>query len=315
MKVNNVTSIYNSKVLKKGLEFAADNGALFAAGTTLALSLAVRPLSILATPNTDKENKKIACAKSIASSLTGYLIMLGFSKPVSGAIKNINKAPEVFLKQNTINTLKDGAESLSKSKAYSLATQLFKLGLGMIVAAPKAILTSLALPFFIPKKKEEKTNSAQQGKAPSFTGLSNGIAKALNSKGLQDFALKHKDSNFPMHIIALTDTITTATFIEQTRRNQKIEENRKPPLMYNAAISTLLSIVSGYVIDKLLDKPTEKFIAKFKEVNKNSPKLDKYVEGIKIAKPILILGGIYYMIIPVISTFLADRMDKHGKRS
>ena len=48
----------------------------------------------------------------------------------------------------------------------------------------------------------------------------------------------------------------------------------------------------------------------FKEVNKNLPELEKYVQGIQIAKPALILGGIYYIIIPVISTFFADRTGK-----
>ena len=314
MNVNRVTNnLYNSKLLQKGLEFAADNGALFAAGTSLALSMAIRPLSILATPKADKENKKTACAKSIASSLTGYAIMLGFSKPVSKAIKKISKTPQEYLTQKTIENLKDGAETLTQSKPYIMATQLFKLGLGMIIAAPKAILTSAVLPLFMPKK-EEKTD-IKPSKNPSFTGLSKNISKALNSDSLQTFAKKHKDSNFPMHIMALTDTITTATFIEQTKRNKKIEEKKKPMLIHNAAISTALSIVSGYTVDKLLDKPTEKFIEKLKEANKNSPKLDKYVEGVKIAKPILILGGIYYIIIPIISTFLADRMEKNERRS
>lgn len=314
MNVNKVTNnLYNSKLLQKGLEFAADNGALFAAGTSLALSMAVRPLSILATPKADKENKKTACAKSIASSLTGYFIMLGFSRPVSKAIKQINKKPQEFLSPKTIENLKDGAKELTQSKTYILATQLFKLGLGMVIAAPKAILTSTVLPMFMPKKEKGNDNKLNQN--PSFTGLSKGISKILNSDSLQEFAKKHKDSNFPMHIMALTDTITTATFIEQTKRSKKIEENKKPMLIYNSAISTGLSIVSGYTIDKLLDKPTEKFIEKLKEANKNSPKLDKYVEGVKIAKPILILGGIYYIIIPIISTFIADRMEKNEKRS
>ena len=268
MNVNKVTSnLYNSKLLKKGLEFAADNGALFAAGTSLALSVAVRPLSILATPKADKENKKTACAKSIASSLVGYGIMLGFSRPISKAIKRINKAPQEFLTPKTIENLKDNAKDLTQSKPYILATQLFKLGLGMIIAAPKAILTSLALPLFMPKKDQKQT--LQPSKNPSFTGLAKNIGKIINTNGLQEFAIKNKDSNFPMHIMALTDTITTATFIEQTKHNKKIDEKKKPMLIYNAAISTALSIVSGYTIDKLLDKPTEKFIEKFKEANKN----------------------------------------------
>ncbi len=314
MNVNKITNnLYNSKLLKKGLEFAADNGALFAAGTTLVLSLAVRPISILATPKADKENKKTACAKSIASSLVGYGIMLGFSRPVSKAIKQISKNPQEFLNQKTIENLKDSSKKLTQSKPYILATQLFKLGLGVVIAAPKAILTSLALPIFMPKKEQKQVQ--RPSKNPSFTGLAKNIGKIIDKEGLQKFAIKNKDSNFPMHIMALTDTITTATFIEQTKRNKKIDDKKKPMLIYNAAISTALSIVSGYTIDKLLDKPTKKFVEKFKEANKTSPKLDKYIEGIKIAKPILILGGIYYTAIPVISTLIADRMEKNEKRS
>ena len=55
-------------------------------------------------------------------------------------------------------------------------------------------------------------------------------------------------------------------------------------------------------------KTTEKFIKKFKDANKNDPNLAKQIEGIKIAKPILIAGVVYYILIPIISTFLADRI-------
>ena len=48
----------------------------------------------------------------------------------------------------------------------------------------------------------------------------------------------------------------------------------------------------------------------FKKANKNLPDLEKYLDGIKIAKPAIILGGIYYIIIPLISTFIADRTVK-----
>ena len=43
------------------------------------------------------------------------------------------------------------------------------------------------------------------------------------------------------------------------------------------------------------------------------PNVEKQVEGIKIAKPILLVGGIYYMVIPFISTFLADRAEHSEK--
>ena len=84
-----VQAIYNSKILKKGLEFAADNGSLFVATASLALSTVARPIAIMATPKTDKENKKYACAKSLASSAVGYLLMFVASSPVARAVKNI----------------------------------------------------------------------------------------------------------------------------------------------------------------------------------------------------------------------------------
>lgn len=108
----------------------------------------------------------------------------------------------------------------------------------------------------------------------------------------------------------MTDVILTGAFIEQTKRNKKIEENRKKTLIYNSAISTGLCITGGYALSKVLEKPTEKFVENFTKANKNSPKLDKYLEGIRVAKPVMILGGIYYLIIPLISTFLADRVGK-----
>ena len=70
MKVNSGTnisfkSIYTNKVLKKGLEIAADNGVLFGASAAVAFS-AVRPLSIWLAPKTDRENRIIAISKSIS---------------------------------------------------------------------------------------------------------------------------------------------------------------------------------------------------------------------------------------------------------
>ena len=136
------------------------------------------------------------------------------------------------------------------------------------------------------------------------------IGKLLNKKSVLDFSEKYKDTNFPMHIIAGTDLLATAAFIHQTKKSKKIKEERKPALMYNAGISTILSIVCGYITDKLLDKPTEKFINNFKKANAGKPNLDKQIQGIKIAKPILILGTIYYIFIPFVSTFLAEKAEK-----
>ena len=81
-------SFWGSKFAKKGLEFASNNGALFAATTTLALSTGVRTASILATPKTKKDNKKIACAKSITSGILEFMLTLAISLPIASAFKN-----------------------------------------------------------------------------------------------------------------------------------------------------------------------------------------------------------------------------------
>ena len=325
MKVNFSNKIYTSKVLKRGLEFAADKGALFAAGTSLVLSTVARPIAIYATPKTDKENKKLACSKSIASSLVGFGVVLSATHPVSKGIEEINKSPDKYLKPKTIKTLKEAGKPLNTSKGYQFATQLFKLGIGTVAAIPKAVITCALIPpimglIFSQKKQSNVKNEApmQQAVAPkglsftsrNYTKLAKGMGRVIDSKPVQNITSKYKDSNYPMHITALTDVAATGTFIVQTKRNKKIEEERKTVLNKNAAISTGISLAAGYGLDKLLNKPTEKFIENFKKVNASSPKLDKYVEGIKIAKPALILGGIYYCAIPVVSTFLAERVGK-----
>ena len=305
----------NNKAIKKGLEFAAENGTLFAATTTLALSTA-RPLVILATPKTDKKNKQVASAKSLTSTLTGYLIALMASLPLSKAIKRIDKNPEKYLNPETISTLKEKGEELTKSKAYSMATQLFKLGLGFVIAAPKAILTALGTPYLLKLfNTQENIKEAEkiQKEGLTFKGkssVSSGIGKILDKKKLQNFVKKYKDSNFPMHIIAATDTLATGVFIQQTSKNKKLEKKDKAPLIYNSLISTALSISSTYIIDHLTKGKTDKFIERYKQLNKKDPNLSKQIEGIKIAKPILIAGLVYYIAIPLISTFLADRVNK-----
>ena len=297
-----VQSIYTNRIFKKGLEFASNKSAIFVGSVSLALSTIARPIAILSTPNTNKENKKYACIKSFASTAVGYGLMLGASLPVSNALKEIDKNKTKYLKPQTL-------KRLSTPKKYAFATQLFNLGLGFLIAIPKSILTCALIPPFMAKIFPKKEN---QQKNISFTGnVSKGIGNLMDTNAVQKLTEKFHNTNFEQHIMCLTDVVATGAFITQTAKNKKIEQDRKKALMYNAGISTGLCIAGSYIIDKALKKPTEKFIENFRKANKNSPKLEKYVEGIRVAKPALILGGIYYIIIPVISTFLADRFDKN----
>ncbi len=307
-----VQPIYNSKILKKGLELAADNSLLFGAAASFALSVIARPAAIMAAPATDIENKKYACAKSLASGAVNLMLVFLLSTPADAAIKKIDKKPSKYLKPKTIKTLKAGEESLAKSGKYRFVSQLFKLGLGFLIAAPKSILTGNLIPpvmdKFFPKKNDKNI---------SFTGmynngiehLSKGIGKLIDTPFVQKMAEKFQQTRFEQHMISLTDVAATVAFIHHTAKNKKIEESRKKALMYNTGISTGLCIGAGYALSRLLDKPVQKFVKKFSEVNKNSPELDKYLNGVKVVKPTLIFGGIYYVAIPLISTFLADRFD------
>lgn len=309
-----VQSIYNSKILKKGLKFAAENGALFAASASLVFSTA-RPLIILATPKTDKENKQYASTKAISSTVIGYIMMLCASLPVAKAIKNIDKNPQEFLKKSTIKTLSAGEKSLDASKKYSFATQLFKLGLGFIVAAPKSVLTCALIPPIM-SKLFKKNDNIQKDKKVTFTGLyQNGVGKLskffgkiIDTKTVQNLAERFHNTRFEQHLISLTDIFATGTFIGQTANSKKIKEDRKKALIYNSAISTGLSVAGMYTIDSLTQKSTEKFVEKFKQANKNSKNLNTYLEGIRVAKPVMILGAMYYIVIPLVSTFFADRL-------
>lgn len=311
---NNISykGFYNNKLIKKCLIFAADNGALFSAATILTLSTTVRPLSILITPKTDKENKKIACAKSLTSSLVGYGLMLMFSKPLTRSIKKIDNNPTKYLTKDVVSKYQDDKKKILDSKKYQLATEFLKLGLGFILATPKAILTILTLPFV--NKKIFSNNTTDTGlkqNSIAFKGNENftkHFAKFLSKDSVYKLAKKYENSNFPLHITAASDVLTTSTFIVSANKNKKIKNERKKSLIYNTAISTTLSLIATYGIEKLTKKSTENFIEKFKKANKNDPNLSKYIEGIKIAKPILLLGIIYYTIIPVISTFWADRV-------
>ena len=301
--------IYTNKLVKKSFELASSNGALFGASATVAFS-ALRPLSIMCTPKTDKENKKIAAAKSITSSIINFILMLGISVPLASSIKKIDGNPSKYLTNDTISVLKDKEKILTDSKGYIFGTQIFKLGIASLVAVPKALMTASGMPYIVDamSKKNKRDDITFKGKLTDCTA--NKIGNVLNNKNMKKFIKRFKDSNFPMHINAITDSIATLVFISQAQKSSKIEAERKKALIYNSGISTGLSIAGGYTIDKLLDKPTEKFIDRYKIKNAGDKNLAKQVQGIKIAKPFLILGTIYYIFIPLISTFAADRAEK-----
>ena len=310
MNVKAIEKFYTNPILKKGFKFAQTNSALYMAATTLAFSTVVRPASIALTPDTDKEDKKISIAKSIGSAATGFLFMLLFSLPLAKGVGKIDADPEKYLNINTFQKLKGEAPDIHDSKAYQLATQLFKLGLGFALAYPKAIIQNKIIPKIANHKDKNKEENSDK---PSFKGLEKPISDIINKPAVFNFADKLKNTNFTVGMICLSDILSTLAFIGITNKNKDLDNHQKKMLNTNSALSTLLCILSGVAIDKLLDKPTDNFINNFKKYNPNLKDFSKYSQGAKIVKTSLVFGLIYYCAIPLISTYFSSRLSKETK--
>ena len=313
-------SIYTSKAAKKTFKFAEENGALFVATTSLAMSMLVRPLVVLATPNTDKESKRYAAAKSIASSIIGFGMMFVATKPLAKAIQKIDKNPEKYLSKKTIEKLKEKNHDLKNSKPYIFASQLLKLGVGFALALPKVALTcALISPIFGFLWGEAKTHP-KKGKNIPFKGHNLGnltaekipqkIGKFFSFDFVHKTAEKFKNSNYEMGIICATDVLASWGFVHLNKKNKNISEKQKRVLNRNVIYGTTMSILGAITLDKALESKTEKFIDKFKKANPTLKNPEKYAEGIKITKKVFLLGGLYYGLIPLAATFLADKAEK-----
>lgn len=316
--------ILKNKYVLKGLEKISDHGTTFSAGVSLAMSLTVRPLAILSTPDTEKENKQYAAANSICSGLIKFALIESIALPIEYAVKNIDNNPWKFLKPSTISNLSNGVE-LTSSKSYKLITQIMKLSTGFFTAIPKSMLTIAFIPIvmdkiFLKQKEKPKTQnelSTNNSREINFTGkfsdpISRGISKIINNEKVQSLARKFqtKDKDIAKHITASTDLLLTGAFAYQTSKSDKIKENRKKALIYNNFIATGITLGGGYTIDRIIKTKTDKFVDKFKALHIQDPKINKYVEGIHILRPALIFAAIYYGILPMFSTYTAEKVDK-----
>lgn len=321
----NFTGIYNNKTILKGLEKISEHGTSFSAGTAFVLSSTLRPLAILSTPDTEKENKQYACANSICSGAVKFAIVETVALPVEKAVKNIDENPQKFLNTQTIKNFNSTKGKLSGSKSYKLASQIIKLSTGFFTAIPKSMITIALIPILMDKLFDVTANRTEQNSPLSkkksklipFTGqldtkIAQGLGKIFDNLNFQNFVKKHKnkDSDIAKHMSAATDILLTSSFAFQTSRSNKIKENRKKALIYNNIISTVITLAGGYGLDKIAKNKSAKFIEKFSQINKHDPKLHKYIEGINIVRPALIFAGIYYLILPIISTYIAEKTDK-----
>ncbi len=327
---NNVAfkGLMTNKVVLKGLEKVSDHGATFSAGLCTIMPLTIRPLAIMSTPNVEKENKLYACANSICSGLAKFGIIAAISLPIEYAVKKIDENPQKFLDENVIKKWTKKNSNIIDSKGYKVASQMIKLGSGFITAIPKSMITIALIPLIMGKlfnhkfsQKALNPEEENQSTKPTFTGgigenLSKGIGKLLNkilkNQTFETFITKNQNAekDIAKHMSASTDILLSGTFTYQTINSKKIKEDRKKTLIYNNVISTAITILGGYGIDRLVKNKTDKFVQDFSKLHKNDPKLQKYVQGINIVRPALIFAGIYYIILPMFSTYMAEKIDK-----
>lgn len=328
--------ILTNKKLLRGLERISEHGVSFTNTASLLMTVGLRPLAIHFTPDTEKENKQYAMSNSIGSGIIKFALVESVALPLETLIKHIDKNPDKFLKPETIKNLKGDAKELLNSRSYRLFTQTIKLGAGVLTAIPKSILTVALIPIIMDKIFSNKKETPIQTQAKSkvspnrfdllkdknifFTGaitdkMTKGIGKIIDNKKLQNWMIRNEkyDNDIAKHITAGTDILLTATTCQQTVQSKKIKENRKKALIYNNIISTGATLGGGYLVDKLIKSKTQNFVEKFKVLNINDPKVMKYIEGINILRPTIIFAGIYYGILPIFSTYLSEKIDKHIK--
>ena len=312
----NFTGALNNKFLLKGLEKISEHGMSVGAGTSLVMSLAVRPLAIHATPDVEKENKQYAIANSVCSGIIKFGMVEALALPIENAVKKIDKNPRKYLK----NTPK----KFVNSRSYELGTQIMKLGTGLVTAIPKSMLTIALIPVLMDKifntrpnddKKKETSPKPPANKDLSFKGkspIAAGIGKVLDNKSVRKLLKKYEnqDKDIAKHLSAGTDILLTSSFAWQTSKSDKIKENRKKALIYNNVIATGITLAGGYGVDSLVKEKSAKFVERFAKANKGDPKLHKYIEGINIVRPALIFAAIYYGILPIFSTYMAEKIDK-----
>ncbi len=320
MQINKITnSILKSQTFLKCLEKVSEHGTSFSAGASLLFSSTIRPLSIYITPDTEKENKQYAMSNSICSGLVKFGMVEAVALPIENAIKKIDKNPEKYLNSNTLKKL--------PQRSYKLITQTIKLSTGLITAIPKSMITIALIPIIMdkifsvknepPKPPQINVSFESFQKSLNFTGgiynsLSHKISKIINNPKIQNLAMKYetKDKDISKHITAGTDILLTGVAVNQTNKSKDIKNNRKKALIYNNIISTAITLIGGYGFDHLIKGKTDKFLDKFKKLNVNDTKINKYIEGLNIIRPALIFAFIYYGILPIFSTYMGEKIDK-----
>lgn len=193
----------------------------------------------------------------------------------------------------------------------------------------------------ISNEKQQPKSVAFKGRGPSnffkplkvlnqkinqgYQTLSQPIAKAmgrlLDTDAATNFiegTVKHEKFNDRLisHLNAFGSAVLSGFYIGRTLNNQKLDGEKKKTLAINQAAVWATSTIMCYTTDGLINTKINRFVEKFKIINKADNKLISYVDGIKAAKSIMVFGLIYRYISPVLVTPIANMISNrlHDKR-
>lgn len=338
--VENPSRIYTNKTINRFLIMANDSQAVFSALFALILTGIFRPAAIMALPGEkkNKDDKKYAAAQSVSSGIIGYAISLLISSPLAKAMKKLEDEPDKYLKGEKAKEL----EYLTHTKALEASKKMVNLLHEAILAPPRAIITIALIPpilkyvFGWEKKKaattkikdKPQTNEQKNEKSSqvSFTGgtksnlfkplskihdalivgLTKCLTKIFEKKSVAKFIEKYKNSDLVSNLTILISIVLSGFYIQQTLKNDKLDEQKRKTLAINQAVVWLLSTLSALSLNKYANKIIDRFADRYSAVNAHDPEAIKLFHGIYCAKTIVIFGMMYRFIAPVFATPIAN---------
>jgi len=130
------------------------------------------------------------------------------------------------------------------------------------------------------------------------------------------------ESNFRRIVQRTVPSVTgvwiSGFYIMNTVNSKKIEEKRKPALILNIAINTLIGVIGGHFLSDAIYKLKDKAVKKFEEVVTDiSPEKKKIlIKGLGSSVPLFAFTVMFRVIGPIIATPLAEVgnkfLIKHG---
>lgn|SRR5574344_219585 len=142
------------------------------------------------------------------------------------------------------------------------------------------------------------------------TLIAKGLAPVIDTKPCKWLFDKTKNCQaLTSHLSAFTSLVLSGFYIGKTLTNDNLDNKKRRTLAINQGGTCVLSTISAYSLDKVLDRKINIFKNKFKAVNVNKPlpdSLGNYERGIRAAASIMIFGVMYRFVAPVLITPIAN---------